>query len=91
LKATRSVRPHPKRIALRASWDDPHPGWQPDPAGTGKDIGAYLTGQAIGDAVSKVTTAHERCIRAEREADAGRLDAAHEAYSRVFGSYYPAT
>ena len=35
--------------------------------------------------------AYERCVRAEREADAGRLDVAHEAYRHVFGSYYPAT
>ena len=53
-------------------------------------MGAYLSGKAIGDAVSKVTTAYERCVRAEREASAGRLGAAHEAYRRVFGSYYPA-
>lgn len=66
------------------------PGRQPDPAGTGKDVGAYLSGQAIGDAVSKATTAYERCVRAERQASAGRLGAAHEAYRRVFGSYYPA-
>ena len=50
-----------------------------------------MTGQAIDNAVSKVALAYERCVRAEREADTGRLDAAHEAYRRVFGSYYPAT
>ncbi len=64
---------------------------QADPAGTGADVGAYLHGQAIDDAVSKVTTAYERCVRAEREADAGRISAAHDAYRRIFGTYYPAT
>ena len=37
-------------------------------------VGAYLTGQAIANAVSKVTSAYERCVRAEREADAGERE-----------------
>ncbi len=66
------------------------PAMQQDPAGTGKDVGAYLTGRAIDEAVSKVTSAHERCVRGERYASDGQFEAAHEAYGRVFGSCYPA-
>ncbi|MDB5059552.1 MAG: polymerase beta domain protein region protein [Chloroflexi bacterium] len=62
---------------------------QPDPAGTGKDIGVYLHGQKLEDAVSKATSAYQRCVRAEQASDEGRLEAAHEAYLGVFGTYYP--
>lgn len=61
-----------------------------DPAGTGKDVAAYLHGTALDAAVSKVERAYERCIRAEKAFAADDLAAMHEAYGRVFGSYYPA-
>ncbi len=60
-----------------------------DPAGTGKDVGAYLHGTALNDAISKVETAFKRCDRAEASAKNGDLAAMHEAYSKVFGNYYP--
>ena len=59
-------------------------------SGHRQDVGGYLTGQAIDEAVSKVSTAHERCARAESYAADGQLEAAHDAYRRVFGRYYPA-
>lgn len=45
---------------------------QPDPAGTGVDVGGYLGGQALEDAVSKANTAYERCVRAENAAASGQ-------------------
>lgn len=60
-----------------------------DPAGTGKDVAAYLHGTALDAAVSKVESAYERCLRAEKASEADNLAAMHEAYGRVFGSYYP--
>lgn len=60
-----------------------------DPAGTGSDVAAYLHGTALDSAVSKVTTAYERCMRAEKAAKDGDLAGMHNAYGRVFGDYYP--
>jgi hypothetical protein len=60
-----------------------------DPAGTGKDVGAYLHGTALDEAVSKVESAFKRCERAEEAAKNGDLAAMHEAYRRVFGECYP--
>ena len=60
-----------------------------DPAGTGGDVGAYLTGSALEQAISKMNTAAERCQRAEKAARDGKLASMHDAYRRVFGNYYP--
>lgn len=60
-----------------------------DPAGTGKDLGAYLRGDALDEAVSKAESAFKRCQRAEEAAKNGDLAAMHGAYRRVFGDYYP--
>jgi hypothetical protein len=60
-----------------------------DPSGNGADVGGYLTGSSLEKAVSKVTTAHERCLLAEKAAKDGDTAAMHDAYSRVFGDYYP--
>jgi len=60
-----------------------------DPAGTGKDVAAYLRGAALDAAVSKTESAHKRCVRAEEAAKDGDLASMHEAYSKIFGSYYP--
>ncbi len=61
----------------------------PDPAGTGKDMAAYLRGTALDAAVSKAESAYKRCMRAEESAKDGDLGSMHEAYGKVFGSYYP--
>lgn len=60
-----------------------------DPAGTGSDVAAYLHGSALDSAVSKVTTAYERCVRAEKAARENSLIAMHKAYGQVFGGSYP--
>ena len=60
-----------------------------DPAGTGKDVAAYLHGTALDSAVSKIESAYERCNRAEKASEADDLAGMHEAYGRIFGSYYP--
>lgn len=62
----------------------------PDPAGSGGDVGGYLTGSALEKAISKVESARDRCVRAEKAARDGDLTSMHEAYGRVFGHDYPA-
>lgn len=60
-----------------------------DPAGTGSDVAAYLHGTALDSAVSKVTSAFERCVRADKCAKDEDFVGMHEAYGQVFGGYYP--
>ncbi len=60
-----------------------------DPAGTGSDVASYLNGTALDSAVSKVTSAYERCLRAEKCAKDDDLGGMHKAYGQVFGDYYP--
>jgi hypothetical protein len=52
-------------------------------------VAAYLHGTALDSAVSKVTSAFERCVRADKCAKDNDASAMHEAYGQVFGSYYP--
>jgi hypothetical protein len=59
-----------------------------DPAGTGKDVAAYLHGDALQAARSKVHSAFERCDRAQKAFKDGDPEAMHEAYRRVFGDCY---
>jgi hypothetical protein len=59
-----------------------------DPAGTGSDVAAYLRGAALDSAVSKVTSAYERCIRADKCAKDDDVAGMHKAYGQVFGDYY---
>jgi hypothetical protein len=59
-----------------------------DPAGTGKDVGAYLSGSALDEAVRKVERAYKCCEDAEEAAVNSNLVVMHEAYSRVFGNFY---
>jgi hypothetical protein len=59
-----------------------------DPAGTELDVGAYLTGTAREQAISKMSTAHQRCVRADTAAKEDNLAAMHAEYSKVFGGYY---
>jgi len=60
-----------------------------DPAGLGGDVGAYLTGKALETAVSKMNSARDRCVRADKAAKDGDLAAMHQAYGQVFGDDYP--
>lgn len=59
-----------------------------DPAGSGSDVARYLHGSALDSAVSRVTTACERCVRAEKAAKEKDLAAMHRAYEQVFGDCY---
>ena len=61
-----------------------------DPAGLGGDVGAYLTGTALETSISRMESARDRCVKAEKAAKDGDLAAMHEAYGRVFGDDYPA-
>jgi hypothetical protein len=60
-----------------------------DPAGTGKDVAAYLYGDAVNAAKSKVQSALERCDRAQRAFTEDDLTEMHKAYRRLFGDCYP--
>lgn len=60
-----------------------------DPAGNGADVGAYLTGSALERGISRMSTAHDGCVRADTAAREGDLTAMHAEYSKVFGDYYP--
>ena len=58
--------------------------------GLGGDVGAYLTGKALETAVSKINSARDRSVRADKAAKDGDLAAMHQAYGHVFGDDYPA-
>jgi hypothetical protein len=60
-----------------------------DPAGTGSDVAAYLHGTALDSAVSKMSAAYERCVRADTCAKDEDSAGMHKAYGQVFGGYYP--
>lgn len=60
-----------------------------DPAGSGSDLGAYLTGSSLKKAIAKLPAAHDRCVRGEKAAKEGDVAKMHEAYAGVFGDYYP--
>jgi hypothetical protein len=49
----------------------------------------YLHGAALDSAVSKVTSAYECCVRAEKCARNDDATGMHTAYGHVFGGYYP--
>jgi hypothetical protein len=63
---------------------------QPDPAGTGADVGAYLASPLLAEAISKTRSAHQRCVKAEAAAASGQWNTSHDAYRQVFGDYYRA-
>lgn len=60
-----------------------------DPAGTGSDVAACLRGTALDSAVSKVTSAFERCVRADKCAKDEDFAGMHKADGQVFEDYYP--
>lgn len=63
----------------------------PDPAGFGGDIGAYLNSrEKIDDAVSKFQLAYERAIKAEECDNRGYTRDAFEMWKKVFGDCFPA-
>lgn len=63
----------------------------PDPAGYGADVGAYLnTEDKVKDAVSRFESAYTRAIKAEDLAQRGRVSDAVNMWRMVFGDYFPA-
>jgi hypothetical protein len=63
----------------------------PDPAGYGDDVGAYLnTEDKVKDAVSRFETAYTRAIKAEDLARRGYVSDAVNIWRMVFGDYFPA-
>jgi hypothetical protein len=66
-------------------------GWNPIEWSVWAMMGAAkcLHGTALDSAVSKVTTAYERCVRADQCVNEEDLAGMHKAYGQVFGDYYP--
>lgn len=63
----------------------------PDPAGYGDDVGAYLNTQdKVKSAVSRFETAHARALKAEDLAGRGYVADAVDMWRMVFGDYFPA-
>lgn len=63
----------------------------PDPAGYGDDVGAYLnTKERVKNAVSRFDTAHARALKAEDLARRGYVADAVNVWRMVFGDYFPA-
>lgn len=65
----------------------------PDPAGYGGDVGAYLNTDAkIEAAVSNITTAYNRAVNAEAYAKptAQKIEAAVAEWRKIFGDKFPA-
>jgi len=62
----------------------------PDPAGYGGDVGAYLnTNPKIEDAVSRFETAYDRAIQAEDFERRGYIPSAIDMWGKIFGQYFP--
>jgi len=62
----------------------------PDPAGYGGDVGAYINTQdKIREAASKFEVAYDRAIKAEGHAASGRFVDAIETWGKIFGDYFP--
>ena len=63
----------------------------PDPAGFGGDVGAYLnTREKIDGAVSKFQLAYERAVKAEEYDSRGYTSDAIELWRKIYGDYFPA-
>lgn len=63
----------------------------PDPAGYGDDVGAYLnTEDKVKNAMSRFETAYTRALKAEDLARRGLVSDAVNMWRTVFGDYFPA-
>jgi len=60
----------------------------PDPAGYCEDVGAYLTGQRIAEAVSRFETGYSRALQGEQWGDY-YITTAKQEWRKIFGSYFP--
>ena len=62
-----------------------------DPAGYSGDIGAYLNSQdRKDDVISRLETAYNRAIEAERLNSEGNIRQAYDKWCLIFGDYFPA-
>lgn len=62
----------------------------PDPAGYGDDVGAYInTQQKVQEAVAKFQLAYDRALKAEAYANQGSIAEAVGMWQKVFGGYFP--
>ena len=62
-----------------------------DPAGYSDDVGFYIdTREKIDEAVSRLTTAYNRAIKAEAYEKEGKPESAIDEWRKVFGSSFPA-
>lgn len=62
----------------------------PDPAGYGGDVGAYINGQdKINNASSRFETAYNRAIKAEEFAKNRQIEKAIDQWNLIFGDYFP--
>ncbi len=63
----------------------------PDPAGYNDDVGAYLyTDAKISGAVSNLTTAYNRAVKAESFAKENNIAEAVDEWKKIFGNKFPA-
>jgi len=63
----------------------------PDPAGFGDDVGAYLnTEEKVTNTVSRFETAYTRALKAENLSAKGNIYEAVNMWRLVFGDYFPA-
>lgn len=63
---------------------------QIDPAGYGGSIEGYNNVSTNDEAVSRVTTAYNRAIKAEEFAQRDKIEDAYGEWRKIFGEYYPA-
>jgi len=61
-----------------------------DPAGYGDDVGKYINGTNIDEAVRKLQLGYERALKAEDFAAKGYHNHAIDMWQKVFGDYFPA-
>lgn len=61
-----------------------------DPAGYGDDVGKYINGNDIAEAVRRFQLAYERAIKADEFVAKGYHNHATDMWQKVFGDYFPA-
>lgn len=62
----------------------------PDPAGYGGDVGAYISSSMVAEAAERFHRAHDLARTAESFEQQGRIQLAIGAWGRIFGDYFPA-
>jgi hypothetical protein len=62
---------------------------QSDPAGFGGHINPLDEVNTVEEAVSRLTTAYNRALKAEEFATAGKVSLAFDEWRKIFGDYFP--